>query len=72
MRKSFKLEDLGCVNCAAKMQDKISALPGVEKASVNFMTQKFTLVADDDKFEDLVNKSQKIMTSYEKDCTIIR
>ena len=72
MRKSFKLEDLGCANCAAKMQDKISALPGVEKASVNFMTQKFTLVADDDKFEDLVNKSQKIMTSYEKDCTIIR
>ena len=72
MRKSFKLEDLGCANCAAKMQDKISALPGVEKASVNFMTQKFTLVADDDQFEALVNEAQKIMTSYEKDCRILR
>lgn len=72
MRKSFKLEDLGCANCAAKMQDKISALPGVEKASVNFMTQKFTLVADDGKFDALVDEAQKIMTSYEKDCTILR
>ena len=47
MRKSFKLEDLDCANCAAKMQDAISKMPGVEKCTVNFMMQKMTLVADD-------------------------
>ena len=42
MRKSFKLEDLDCANCAAKMQDAISKMPGVEKCTVNFMMQKMT------------------------------
>ena len=52
MRKSFKLEDLDCANCAAKMQDAISKMPGVETCTVNFMMQKMTLVADDARFDD--------------------
>ena len=51
MRKTYKLEDLCCANCAAKIQDGIAKIDGVQKASVNFLTQKFTLVAEDDKFE---------------------
>ena len=49
MKKKFKLEDLDCANCAAKMEAAIKKIDGVIDASVNFMTQKFTLEAPDDR-----------------------
>ena len=72
MRKVYKLEDLCCANCAAQIQDKISKLEGVESASVNFLTQKFTLVADDARFDSIFEESEKIFKRIEPDCTILR
>ena len=43
MKKKFKLEDLDCANCAAKMEEAIKKIPGVNDASVSFMTQKMTV-----------------------------
>ena len=43
MKKVFKLEDLDCANCAAKMENAISKIEGVESANVSFMTQKMTI-----------------------------
>ena len=71
MRKSYKIEDLCCANCAQKIQDGISRLDGVEKASVNFLTQKFTLVAADDKFDAVLDESLKIFNRIEPDCTVL-
>ena len=31
MRKVFKLQDLECANCAAKMEEAIKKLPGVKR-----------------------------------------
>ena len=39
MRKAFKLQDLDCANCAAKMENAISNIDGVKSATVSFMTQ---------------------------------
>ncbi len=72
MRKTFKLEDLDCANCAAKMQDAISKLAGVEKCTVNFMMAKMTLVADDDRFEEILDEAQKAIHTFEPDCNIVR
>lgn len=44
MQKKFKIE-VDCANCAAKIETAVKALPGVENASVSFMTQKMLLVA---------------------------
>ena len=46
MKKTFKLVDLDCANCAQKMEDAINKLPGVT-ATVSFMAQKLTIEADD-------------------------
>ena len=35
MKKVFKLEDLDCANCAAKMENAISKIEGVESANVS-------------------------------------
>lgn len=72
MRKVFKMQDLECANCAAKMEAKISKLEGVKSARVNFMAQKLTLEAEDDRFEALVEEAARICSSIESDCVIMR
>ena len=72
MKKSFKLEELGCAHCAKKMEDAISKLEGVSKASVNFMSAKLTIDAEDEKFEAVVEAAQKIISGIEPDCEIVR
>ena len=42
MKKTFKMTDLDCASCAAKMEDAIRKIDGVEDASVNFLMQKMT------------------------------
>ena len=42
MKKSVKLIDLDCANCAAKIEDAVKKIDGVTSASVSFMAQKMT------------------------------
>ena len=72
MKKKFKLENLDCANCAAKMEDAIKKLPGVNDASVSFLTQKLTLDADDERFEEILDQAAKICKKVEPDCKLLR
>ena len=72
MKKSFKLEELDCAHCAQKMEDAIAKLEGVKKVNVNFMAQKMIIEADDDKFEEILDKVQKVIKDVEPDCQIVR
>lgn len=72
MKKKFKLEELDCANCAAKMEDAISKIPGVESVSVNFMAEKLTIEADEDKFEEILDAAQQAITKVERNCKIVR
>ena len=56
MKKKFKLEDLDCANCAAKMEEAIKKIPGVSDASVSFMTQKMMVDAADDRFDEIMKE----------------
>ena len=71
MRKVYKLDGEICANCASKIQDRISKMDGVNTASVNAMTLKFTLDADDDKFDDLLAASLKTFDAIEPDCEVL-
>ena len=73
MRKTYELENLECANCAAKMERDISAFPEVTKCTITFMTSRMSITIDDDAdLEDVLDRAQKVMRSYEKDCTIVR
>lgn len=72
MKKHFKLIDLDCANCAAKMEDAINKLPGVNAATVSFMTQKLTIDADDGRFEEIMDQVVKTCKKVEPDCQIVR
>ena len=71
MKKKFKLQDLDCANCAAKMEDAIKKLDGVNDANVSFMTQKMTSDAEDDKFDDIMKEVVEICKKVEPDCVIL-
>ena len=71
MRTIYKLEDLDCANCAAKMEAEIKKIDGVEFASVNFLSQKLTIEADDVILNDILKKAAKAIKKIEPDCRII-
>ena len=72
MKKTFRLEDLDCANCAAKMQNAIEKLDGVKSVSISFMTQRMTLEAEDAAFDSVLTAAQKVIKKIEPDCTIVR
>ena len=68
MKKTFKLVDLDCANCAQKMEDAINKLPGVT-ATVSFMAQKLTIEADD--VDSIMKDVVKCVRKVEPDCPIV-
>lgn len=40
MKKTFKLLDLDCAHCAAKIEDSVRKIEGVAGAEVNFLFLK--------------------------------
>jgi Cd2+/Zn2+-exporting ATPase len=67
-KKIYILENLGCANCAAKIEDKVSKLPGIEEASITFATKQLRLTADDP--DSYIPQIQKIANSLEPDIVI--
>lgn len=71
MKKTYRLQDLDCANCAAKMETAIQKIDGVTAATVSFMTQKLTLEADDARFEEILGQVVKACKKVEPDCRIL-
>ena len=67
MKKSYKLDGVDCPNCAAKLESKLAKIEGVEKISVNFLTQKLTLTASDEKFESVLEAVHEKQKELEPD-----
>lgn len=70
MKKTFKMTDLDCAHCAAKMEDGIKKLPGVNDVTISFLTQKLTIDADDEQFDAIMQQAVKICKKIEPDCVI--
>ena len=71
MKKTFKLRDLDCAACAAKMEAAIAKLPDVEAVSVNFMLQKMTLQAPDERFDAVLEAAKRTIAKVEPDCEVL-
>ena len=70
MKKKFKLQDLDCANCAAKMEEAIKKIEGVSDATVSFMTQKMTIEAAEDQFDRIMQEVVAVCKKVEPDCVI--
>lgn len=66
MKKTFKMENLDCANCATKMETAIKKIDGVNDCSISFMTQKISIDAEDDKFDEVLTAAQKAVTKVDR------
>ncbi|MBQ6148221.1 MAG: cation transporter [Oscillospiraceae bacterium] len=70
MKKKFKIE-VDCANCAAKIENAIKKIEGVEDASVGFMTQKMAISAPDEIFDDIMKEVLSVAKKVEPDFEIL-
>lgn len=71
MKKTYKLIDLDCANCAAKMETAIQKIDGVTSATVSFMSQKMTVEGDDARFDAIMKEVVNVCRKVEPDCEIV-
>ena len=71
MKKIYRMENLDCANCAAKMERSIAKLEGVKQVNVSFLTQKLTLETEGDDQTELMQQVVKLCKKVEPDCRIL-
>ena len=70
MKKAFKLEGLDCANCAAKIEHAVKKLSGVSAATVNFVTTKMVIEADEGRFDEIVKSAHDVIRKLEPDVVV--
>ncbi len=71
MKKTFKLEGLCCANCAAKIENAISKIPGIQNVSLSFMTTKLVIEANEENLPYIVEETKKIVKKIEPDVKMV-
>ena len=71
MKKVFKMLDLDCANCAAKMENEIRKIEGVVSVNISFLAQKMTLEADDARFGEIARLAAKACKKIDDECEVI-
>ena len=71
MKKTFKVNDLDCAHCAAKLEEAIKKIPGVNDAAMNFLAQKLMVEAEDSQFDAIMKEVVKDCKKVESDCEIV-
>lgn len=71
MKKVFRMIDLDCANCAAKMENEIRKIDGVISVNISFLAQKMTLEADDKRFDEIVKRAVKACKRIDSDCEVV-
>ena len=71
MKKTFKVNDLDCAHCAAKLEEAIKKIPGVNDAAMNFLAQKLMVEAEDSQFDAIMKEVVKVCKKVEPDCEIV-
>ena len=69
MKKVYSIEHLCCANCAAKIEEKLKALPEVEDLTLTFATKKLTVTARNP--DKLLPKLTEIARAVEEDVTFV-
>lgn len=69
MKRSFRLDNMCCATCIDKIHAAVEKLDGVNEVSSSFMTTRITVIADDDKMEDIIEKMKIIVNKV--DCDIV-
>ncbi len=70
MKYSFKIKGIDCANCAAKLENEIKKIEGIDLATINFFSERLTIECNEDIKEEVMAKVNKIIKKEEPDCTL--
>lgn len=70
MEKVYRLDGLDCANCAAKIERSVQQITGVEKAQVDFMSTKLTIVAPEKEIDRISDEAKEIVNKLEPDVEV--
>ena len=71
MKKKLKMNNIDCAHCAMEMEEAIRKIDGVKTANINFMLQKLTIEADDDKFESILEQARRAVKDVDEEAVIL-
>ena len=71
MKKSYRIENLCCANCAAKIEKAVNKLPEVEKATLNFMTLRLTISSETQDWDGMMEHVKKVFAKIEPESRVI-
>ena len=72
MKKVYKITDIDCANCAAKLERALAKVEGVQNVSISFLSQRLALEAEDGRFDEVFDIVVKVCRRVEPDCKIAR
>ena len=70
MKKTFKMINLDCANCAAKMENSVNKLNGVNSCSISFLSQKMKIDIDESRESEIMSEVLKACKKVDYDCDI--
>ena len=70
MKKNYRLEDLDCANCAAKIEEGVKNIEGVTECSVSFVTEKIIIKIKKKKKKEVEKTMKKVIKKIEPDVTL--
>ena len=62
--KKFNLKNLDCANCAAKIEENVAKIDGVNSVSVNFFTTTMKIDFDENRSEEIIENIRKIIKKF--------
>ena len=71
MKKTYRVENLCCANCAAKIERAINKLDAVSQATLNFMTLRLTVESDTENWDSMMQEIQKAFSKVEPKSKVI-
>lgn len=72
MKMVFKVNNLKCAHCGAKIENSISRLPDVKSVALNFMTMRLMIECEDCEQERIEQEARAIVKGVEAKCEIVR
>lgn len=71
MKKSFRVENLCCANCAAKIERRLSKIPQIQTVSLNFMTLRLTIESETEDWTALQEEIQTVFRKVEPSSRVV-
>ena len=71
MNKAYRLKDLDCAACAAKLESHLPKINGINSVSVNFMYQKLMVDFDETRKDEILAEIKRITNHIEPEVKIL-